>query len=262
MTRSSTGSAVASCMISRVPCMARLHPIKRIVPPIALRSNLPSRMGQQTPKPSGARRIHPARAGCRQMGGKPGARLSSEHLPGLTAHCALFLVAAVEVPLFAKPHLQAYPNEFVFRFNRRFYQLTAANSVFAISVLGSFRKRGGTASGCGRMPESTGHRGATATGRYREQSGHPGLPRPCAGSPSEPGCETISIADPWPAFFSKFLLYILVCQQNRIRKDRVEAVVPEISRSFGIVIRMFAEPGAPHHTPHRRKPPAKGAETR
>ena len=39
--------------------------------------------------PSGARRIHPARAGCRQMGGKPSARLSSEHLPGLTAYCAL-----------------------------------------------------------------------------------------------------------------------------------------------------------------------------
>jgi hypothetical protein len=30
----------------------------------------------------------------------------------------------------------------------------------------------------------------------------------------------------------------------------LEAVVPEISRFFGIVIRMFAEPGAPHHTPH------------
>jgi len=26
--------------------------------------------------------------------------------------------------------------------------------------------------------------------------------------------------------------------------------VPEISRFFGIVIRMFAEPGAPHHRPH------------
>ena len=26
--------------------------------------------------------------------------------------------------------------------------------------------------------------------------------------------------------------------------------MPEISRFFGIVIRMFAEPGAPHHTPH------------
>lgn len=26
--------------------------------------------------------------------------------------------------------------------------------------------------------------------------------------------------------------------------------MPEISRFFGIVIRMFAEPGAPHHVPH------------
>jgi hypothetical protein len=26
--------------------------------------------------------------------------------------------------------------------------------------------------------------------------------------------------------------------------------VPEISRFFGIVIRMFAEPGSPHHAPH------------
>jgi len=26
--------------------------------------------------------------------------------------------------------------------------------------------------------------------------------------------------------------------------------VPEISRFFGIVIRMFAEPGSPHHVPH------------
>jgi len=26
--------------------------------------------------------------------------------------------------------------------------------------------------------------------------------------------------------------------------------LPEISRFFGIVIRMFAEPGAPHHRPH------------
>jgi hypothetical protein len=26
--------------------------------------------------------------------------------------------------------------------------------------------------------------------------------------------------------------------------------VPEISRFFGIVIRMFAEPGTPHHVPH------------
>ncbi len=26
--------------------------------------------------------------------------------------------------------------------------------------------------------------------------------------------------------------------------------MPEISRFFGIVIRMFAEPGAPHHRPH------------
>jgi hypothetical protein len=26
--------------------------------------------------------------------------------------------------------------------------------------------------------------------------------------------------------------------------------VPEISRFFGIVIRMFAEPGVPHHAPH------------
>jgi hypothetical protein len=26
--------------------------------------------------------------------------------------------------------------------------------------------------------------------------------------------------------------------------------VPEISRFFGIVIRMFAEPGEPHHVPH------------
>jgi hypothetical protein len=26
--------------------------------------------------------------------------------------------------------------------------------------------------------------------------------------------------------------------------------VPEICRFFGIVIRMFAEPGAPHHLPH------------
>ena len=26
--------------------------------------------------------------------------------------------------------------------------------------------------------------------------------------------------------------------------------VPELSRFFGIIIRMFAEPGAPHHQPH------------
>ncbi len=26
--------------------------------------------------------------------------------------------------------------------------------------------------------------------------------------------------------------------------------MPEIARFFGIIIRMFAEPGAPHHTPH------------
>jgi Domain of unknown function (DUF4160) len=26
--------------------------------------------------------------------------------------------------------------------------------------------------------------------------------------------------------------------------------MPEIARFFGIVIRMFAEPGAPHHRPH------------
>ena len=26
--------------------------------------------------------------------------------------------------------------------------------------------------------------------------------------------------------------------------------MPEISRFFGIVIRMFAEPGTPHHVPH------------
>jgi Domain of unknown function (DUF4160) len=26
--------------------------------------------------------------------------------------------------------------------------------------------------------------------------------------------------------------------------------MPEISRFFGIVVRMFAEPGAPHHRPH------------
>jgi len=26
--------------------------------------------------------------------------------------------------------------------------------------------------------------------------------------------------------------------------------MPEISRFFGIIIRMFAEPGAPHHSPH------------
>jgi hypothetical protein len=26
--------------------------------------------------------------------------------------------------------------------------------------------------------------------------------------------------------------------------------VPEITRFFGIIVRMFAEPGAPHHEPH------------
>jgi hypothetical protein len=26
--------------------------------------------------------------------------------------------------------------------------------------------------------------------------------------------------------------------------------VPEIARFYGIIIRMFAEPGAPHHRPH------------
>lgn len=26
--------------------------------------------------------------------------------------------------------------------------------------------------------------------------------------------------------------------------------MPELSRFFGIIIRMFAEPGAPHHEPH------------
>ena len=31
---------------------------------------------------------------------------------------------------------------------------------------------------------------------------------------------------------------------------RYDAKVPEISRFFGIVIRMFVEVGAPHHTPH------------
>jgi hypothetical protein len=29
-----------------------------------------------------------------------------------------------------------------------------------------------------------------------------------------------------------------------------EARVPEISRFFGIIVRMYAEPGAPHHRPH------------
>ena len=27
-------------------------------------------------------------------------------------------------------------------------------------------------------------------------------------------------------------------------------IVPEIARFYGIIIRMFAEPGAPHHRPH------------
>jgi hypothetical protein len=26
--------------------------------------------------------------------------------------------------------------------------------------------------------------------------------------------------------------------------------VPELSRFFGIIIRMFSEPGSPHHAPH------------
>ena len=34
------------------------------------------------------------------------------------------------------------------------------------------------------------------------------------------------------------------------RPWRFDANVPEISRFFGIVIRMFVEVGAPHHTPH------------
>ena len=29
-----------------------------------------------------------------------------------------------------------------------------------------------------------------------------------------------------------------------------EDVMPEIARFFGITIRMYAEPGAPHHRPH------------
>jgi hypothetical protein len=39
-------------------------------------------------------------------------------------------------------------------------------------------------------------------------------------------------------------------QRDRIIEDRLGAVVPEIPRFFGIVIRMFAELGAPHHAPH------------
>src|SRR5436309_15729645 len=32
--------------------------------------------------------------------------------------------------------------------------------------------------------------------------------------------------------------------------ERPRGAMPEISRFFGIVIRMFVEPGAPHHRPH------------
>jgi hypothetical protein len=34
------------------------------------------------------------------------------------------------------------------------------------------------------------------------------------------------------------------------RKYLCDCPLPEIARFFGIVIRMFAEPGAPHHRPH------------
>jgi hypothetical protein len=34
----------------------------------------------------------------------------------------------------SQTHLQAYCNEFVFRFNRRFYPMTAFNSVLGISA--------------------------------------------------------------------------------------------------------------------------------
>ena len=29
-----------------------------------------------------------------------------------------------------------------------------------------------------------------------------------------------------------------------------DQILPEISRFFGIIVRMYAEPGAPHHRPH------------
>ena len=34
----------------------------------------------------------------------------------------------------SQQHLQAYLNEFVFRFNRRYYPMTAVNSVLGISM--------------------------------------------------------------------------------------------------------------------------------
>lgn len=36
------------------------------------------------------------------------------------------------------------------------------------------------------------------------------------------------------------------CHQARSRGE----VLPELSRFFGIIIRMYVEPGAPHHHPH------------
>jgi hypothetical protein len=36
-------------------------------------------------------------------------------------------------------------------------------------------------------------------------------------------------------------------QSRRLRR---EVRVPEICRFFGVIIRMFAEPGAPHNVPH------------
>jgi len=39
----------------------------------------------------------------------------------------------------------------------------------------------------------------------------------------------------------------------RLRRDRARVYnvsVPEVSRFFGIIIRMFSEPGSPHHVAH------------
>jgi hypothetical protein len=37
---------------------------------------------------------------------------------------------------------------------------------------------------------------------------------------------------------------------NGVVSRNQESVLPEISRFFGIIIRMFVEAGAPHHLPH------------
>jgi hypothetical protein len=59
------------------------------------------------------------------------------------------------------------------------------------------------------------------------------LPQGCAARENRGGCISPKSAE-----------------SPRTDRARYHDPVPEISRFFGIVIRMFVEPGAPHHRPH------------